>query len=167
MILPRYESYCMIYRPKWYQKQNTIKYPYPTDIKKCAFLIIDSKIVLKKMILVQHWYTTLVKASILHDDFPTNQTYDVLIATKSYQHGAFILMFNLNTIHLINNHIRHLTYQHNHPNKLLILDIVHQIVWSTHNITIHKVISHIGRIIYWLGNQGTTCTKPTPHPTYT
>ena len=78
-----------------------------------------------------------MKASILQIDFPTNQTYDVLIAltsTKFYQCDTFILTSNLNIIYLINNHIRHLSYQHNHPNKLLILAIVHQIVWSTHNI---------------------------------
>ena len=29
-------------------KQNTIKYPYPTDIKKCEILIVVTQIVSKK-----------------------------------------------------------------------------------------------------------------------
>ena len=35
VILPRYEGLYIVYRPKWYQKKNTIKYSYPTGIKKC------------------------------------------------------------------------------------------------------------------------------------
>ena len=33
-ILLRYEFSCMVYRPEWYQNINTVKYVYPTIIKK-------------------------------------------------------------------------------------------------------------------------------------
>ena len=38
----------MVYRPEWYQEKNTIKYSYPTGIKKCEILIIDTPRVSKE-----------------------------------------------------------------------------------------------------------------------
>ena len=32
--LPRYESCCLVYRPGWYRKRNTIKYPYSTGMRE-------------------------------------------------------------------------------------------------------------------------------------
>lgn len=35
---PNNEDSYMVYKPEWYQKQNTSKYPYPNGIKKFAKL---------------------------------------------------------------------------------------------------------------------------------
>ena len=47
-IVPTYEGSCMVYRPKWHRKFFTIKYSYPTGIKKCEILIIDTPMVSKE-----------------------------------------------------------------------------------------------------------------------
>ena len=72
-------------------------------------------------------------------------------------------------MYLINNHIQHPTSQHDHPNKLLIVAIIHQIYWTPHLIHIHKVRAHTGimgnEIIDTLANDGTLKEKTlaTPH----
>ena len=40
-ISPRYEGSCIVYRPRWSKnKKITVKYPYPTSIKKWEILIV-------------------------------------------------------------------------------------------------------------------------------
>ena len=48
-ILPWYEGSCTVYTPEWYQIQNILKNPYPTGIKKCDILIVDTRILSKKV----------------------------------------------------------------------------------------------------------------------
>jgi hypothetical protein len=47
-ILPRYKGSCIVYRPKDIENKNIIIYPYPTGIKKCEILIVDTQIESKK-----------------------------------------------------------------------------------------------------------------------
>ena len=72
---------------------------------------------------------------------------------------------------LIHNHIRHPSSYHNHPNKLLLSTIVHQILWTKHNITILKVKAHIkildNEIADQLANKGSTTTNPHTHIVHT
>ena len=86
------------------------------------------------------------------------------------QDHIFIFTDRFNSIYLINNHIRHPSSHHNHPDKLLIADIVSQITvtWSTHKITIQKVRAHTGivgnEIDDQLANDGALLNKPTNTP---
>lgn len=47
-ILPRYDISCIQMvngkkcRPKWYKNKNTVKYPYPTGLKKCESFVLDT-----------------------------------------------------------------------------------------------------------------------------
>jgi hypothetical protein len=57
VILLKYESSCLVYRTEWSCKQNAVKYLYPTCIKKCEILNIDTQVILKKKkktIPIQH-----------------------------------------------------------------------------------------------------------------
>ena len=87
---------------------------------------------------------------------------------KPQPQNTYVFTDNLNNTYLINNHIHHPSSQHNHPDKLLISTMVHQIPWIKHNITIQKARAHIkflgNEFIYKLANEGTTCNKPTPTP---
>ena len=41
-VLPRYAGSRMKYRARWYWKQKYVNYSYPTGLKKCEILIIDT-----------------------------------------------------------------------------------------------------------------------------
>ena len=95
----------------------------------------------------------------------------ILIAIQSTQHHTqdiHLLTDNLNSIYLINNHIRHPSSQYNHPDKLLIVAIVNHITWSMHKITIQKIRAHIGiisnEIVDQLANDGALLNKPMNTP---
>ena len=97
----------------------------------------------------------------------------ILVAIKPIQTTQLdmhIFIESLNSIFLINNHIPHLTSQHNHPDKLLIATSVHQIYWTPHTIHIHKVCAQLGitgnEIVDTLANEGTLGRKTDHHPTY-
>lgn len=66
---------------------------------------------------------------------------------------------------MINNHTRHPLSPHKHLDKLPVLAIVDQIIWSTYKIAFHKMRAHtsmIGNnIANQLANDGTTLAKPT------
>ena len=53
VILLRYESSCMVYRPEWYSKQKNCQIPIPILVKKYEILVIDIQMVLKKMMPIQ------------------------------------------------------------------------------------------------------------------
>ena len=77
-------------------------------------------------------------------------------------------MNNLNNIYLINNHIRHPSSQQHHLDKLLIAAIVHEIYWTAHKISIHKVRAHTespDMRKHTLANEGALKVKAssTPH----
>jgi len=55
---------------------------------------------------------------------------------KNKPQHTFIFTDNLNHICLIGNHIWHPSSQHDHPGKLLMSTLVHQILWTKHNIII-------------------------------
>ena len=65
--------------------------------------------------------------------------------------------------------MQHPTSHHRHPDKLLIVAIIHQIYWITYSIHIHKVRAHTGtkwnEIADILANEGTLKEQPpaTPH----
>ena len=95
----------------------------------------------------------------------------ILLGIKNIKNTKIeMLIFtdSLSNIFLINNHIRHPTSQHHHPDKLLIAAIVRQIYWTPHIIHIHKVRAHtciIGNeIADTLANKGTHKEKPSPTP---
>ena len=95
----------------------------------------------------------------------------ILIAIKTIQTtqiDTHIFTNSLNNIYLINNHILHPTSQHHHPDKLLIAAIIHQIYWTPHKISIHKVRAHTcikgNEIADTLANEGNLQEKPTPTP---
>ena len=75
----------------------------------------------------------------------------------------------MGVIVIVNNHIRHPTSQHHHPDKLLIAVIVQHIYWTPYTIHLHKVRAHSGiignEIDDTLANKGTLKDKPnkTPH----
>ena len=72
----------------------------------------------------------------------------ILIAVQCAQHhtqDTHIFTNSLDSIYLLHNHIRHPSSQHNHPDKLLIVIVVNHITWSSHKITIQKVIGHMGK----------------------
>ena len=79
-----------------------------------------------------------------------------------------IFTCTLNSIFLINNYIQHPSLENHHPNKLLILIIVHQIYKTLHTIHIHKVRGHtriIGNeVVDTLTNEGTYKDKPATTP---
>ena len=61
-ILPRYEGFCMVYSSSGIKIINTVKHPYPTDIKKREILYHRNLVGIKKkkMLLVQNWYGLVV-----------------------------------------------------------------------------------------------------------
>ena len=64
------------------------------------------------------------------------------------------------------NHISHPSSQNNHPNKTFISVIVHQILWTKHNITIQIIHVEIlsNAIANQLAHEGITYNKPNPTP---
>ena len=46
VILPRYESSCMVYKSKWYWKQNCrqIPIPIPIPVNECKIFISDTQV---------------------------------------------------------------------------------------------------------------------------
>lgn len=62
--------------------------------------------------------------------------------TRSLNMDAFIFTNNLNNIYIPLNHIKHCSSEYNHPNKLLIAQIIATIKSSKHDITIHKARAH-------------------------
>jgi ribonuclease HI len=55
---------------------------------------------------------------------------------------AHIFTDSLNSLYLINTQIKHSTQQNNHPNKLLLANIVTMLQKRTSPLTIHKVRAH-------------------------
>lgn len=104
---------------------------------------------------------------LLASQISYRQLYALVIALTNVRIQSLIFTDSLNNINLIGNHIRHSSSQHNHPDKLLILIIVHQILWTKHNIIIPKVRPHIGVtcnvIAYQFTHEETTHNKLTPH----
>ena len=47
VISPRYESYCMVYKPEWYQNQRFCQFPMPYWYQKVWNFIIDIQMVLR------------------------------------------------------------------------------------------------------------------------
>ena len=74
VILTGYEGSYLVYIPEWCQNNNIVKYPYPIGIIKCEILIIDTQMVSKKMIPIQHWYFPAT--------WPQVQTWDCTSAKK-------------------------------------------------------------------------------------
>lgn len=114
----------------------------------------------------------IVERLLRHPNILGAYLYDLLIAlttTKDQSQDTFIFTNSLNSIFLINNHIHQPLSQHNHLDKLLILAIAHQILWTKYNITIQNIKVHIGmksnEIVDQLTNKRTTRNKllPTPH----
>ena len=104
-----------------------------------------------------HWTTKHTRSGTLRSThFPH--------CHKDQSQNTYIFIHKLNIIYIINNHIRRLSSQHNHPHKLLISTIV-QLLQTKHNITIQK-LGHTeilgNEIAYQLPNVGTTCNKPIP-----
>lgn len=111
-------------------------------------------------------------------DSPDYQTYDMhnytplfiaLATTKDHPQDTFIFSNNLNSIYLIHNYIHHPSSQHNHPHKILNSTIVHQILWTKHNITLPNDKANFGissnKIIDELAIKGSIRNEhvPTPH----
>jgi hypothetical protein len=65
----------MVYRPEEYK--NTIKHPYPTGIKKCEVLIIDTQEWYEK----RHWYNTGTNTIIFWFLMLSRNTKDVKFVT--------------------------------------------------------------------------------------
>ena len=61
-----------------------------------------------------------------------------LANTQELNHDINIFTDSLNSIYLINNHVRRPSSQHNYPDKLLTTSICQHITWFRHKITIQK-----------------------------
>ena len=56
VILTRYEGSDLVYIPELYRNKNIVKFPHPIGIIKCEILIVDTQMVSKRRIPIQHWY---------------------------------------------------------------------------------------------------------------
>lgn len=81
---------------------------------------------------------------------------------KDQTQHTFIFTHSLNNIYLIGNHIRHPPSQDNRTDKLLLSTLVHQILWTKHNIAHIRITGN--EIANQLANEGTARNKPDPAP---